>query len=89
MGANSTSYKKGEGGRQKGAQNKLTRTVRDVVLEVFNNLQQDPKHCLLAFAKENHTEFYKIASRLIPTDLKAELTGANDEPLRFEITMKT
>lgn len=61
-------------GRSKGTPNKLTKTVREKVLNVFNELQEDPKTCLLAWAKEEPTEFYKIASKLIPTELNATIT---------------
>lgn len=64
-------FKKGEAkGRPIGAVNKLTRTVRDTVLEVFNDLQDDPNAKLSAWAKKEPTEFYKIAAKLIPTEIK-------------------
>lgn len=80
-------YVKGEGGRPKGAKNKLTRTVRDVVLETFNDLQNDPQANISTWAKKNPTEFYRIAAKLIPTSLSAELSGENNSG-HFEITLK-
>jgi hypothetical protein len=70
-------FKKGEGGRPVGAKNVVNRTVKETVLEVFNILQNDPKHNLTAFAKSQPVEFYRIASKLIPTELSAqvEVTG--------------
>jgi len=68
-----TQFKKGEGGRPKGVQNKLTRTVKDTVLAVFNDLQSDPQANLLTWAQEETTEFYKIAAKLIPTEVKADV----------------
>lgn len=65
------------GGRQKGTPNKFTRTVKETVLAVFETLQDDPEHCLLAFAKSNQKEFYAIAAKLIPT----EITGKDGERL--------
>lgn len=56
-------------GRKKGVQNKMTRTVKETVLAVFNELQDDPKVKLKAWAKEQPTEFYKIAAKLIPTEI--------------------
>lgn len=72
-----TQFKKGEGGRPKGVQNKLTRTVKETVLAVFNDLQSDPEANLLSWAQQEPTEFYKIASKLIPTEVKGqvELSG--------------
>ena len=67
-------FKKGEAkGRPVGAVNKLTRTVRDTVLEVFNELQEDPEAKLSAWAKNEPTEFYKIAAKLIHTEIKGTI----------------
>lgn len=71
-------FAKGEGGRPKGAKNKLTITVRETVLNVFNKLQGDQKHNLEAFAKENPKEFYQIAAKLIPS----EITGTTTQIFR-------
>lgn len=68
-------------GRKKGSQNKLTTTVKDTVLSVFNQLQEDPKHNLLKFATNYPREFYNIASRLIPAEMTAKVTG--DTIIRF------
>lgn len=67
-------FKKGEGGRPPGVKNKLTTTVRETVLKVFNDLQKDPLHDLTKFAKDNPKEFYQIASKLIPTEIVGETT---------------
>lgn len=61
------------GGRAKGVQNKLTATVKETVLTVFNELQNDPKVNLLAWAKKDPKMFYLIASKLIPTELSAKV----------------
>ena len=61
------------GGKVKGSQNKLTRTVKETVLAVFDDLQLDPKANLLSWGKENPTEFYKIAAKLIPTEVNANV----------------
>jgi hypothetical protein len=62
-------------GRPSGSQNKLTKTVKERVLEVFNELQDDPKANLLSWAKKKPTEFYKIAAKLIPADINAKVDG--------------
>jgi len=64
-------------GRKKGTPNKITRTVKETVLTVFNEIQSDRKVNLKAFAKKHPKEFYQLAARLIPT----ELTGANGKDL--------
>ena len=64
---------KKKGGRQPGSQNKLTRTVKEVVLNAFNDIQSDPKVNIIAFAKSNPKDFYNIAAKLIPTELAAKI----------------
>lgn len=66
-------FKPGEGGRPPGVQNKLTRTVKEAVLEAFNNLQEDEHHNLDAFAKKYPRDFYNIAAKLIPTEIQAKV----------------
>lgn len=71
---------KGEAkGRPKGAVNKLTkqmRTVKETVLAVFNELQDNPQTDLLKFAKDYPREFHAIAAKLIPTEIKADVEVA-------------
>jgi hypothetical protein len=69
------------GGREKGVQNHLTKTVKETVLEVFNKLQEDPKANLEQFAKKYPREFYQIAAKLIPT----EITGNIRTTIRAKI----
>jgi|SRR6476620_4599825 len=70
---NTGQFGKGNPGKPKGATNHLTRTVKEAVLEAFNELQSDKKNNLLAFAKKHPRDFYAIAAKLIPTDIKAEV----------------
>jgi len=53
--------------------NKVTRTVKEHVLDTFLELQADPDFNMLAWAKANLTEFYKVASKLIPTELTGDV----------------
>lgn len=46
-------------------------TVRDVFANVFTKLQLDPEAELLAWARNNPTSFYKLASKLIPAKVEA------------------
>ena len=71
MGKETTQFKPGNPGKPKGAVSHLTKTVKETVLEVFNKLQADPVHDLAAFAKKNPRDFYAIAAKLIPTEVKA------------------
>lgn len=60
-------------GRPEGTPNKLTATVKETVLNVFNELQGDKKNNLKAFAEKYPRDFYQIAAKLIPTDIKAQV----------------
>ena len=69
-----------ENGRPLGAVGKSTQLmldVKDVVLRVFQTMQEDtPENRdvnLLAWGRKNPGDFYKIASKLIPTQLNAEV----------------
>lgn len=64
------------GGRTKGVPNKFTRSVKEAMEAAFSRLQRDPKAKLTAWAKQNPTEFYKLAAKLIPqqVNLAGKLT---------------
>ena len=64
---------KGEktGGRTKGTPNKLTSTFKELVISTMDALQSHEKSNLKTWAEDNPTEFYKIASKLIPTEVSA------------------
>lgn len=68
-------FEKGQGGRPPGATNLLTRTVKETVLAVFNEIQSDPKVNLTSFAKQYPRDFYAIAAKLIPTEVKANVAA--------------
>ena len=54
-------------------QGKLNKTVKETVLAVFNELQSDPKAKLITWAKDEPGEFYKIAAKLIPTEIAGNI----------------
>lgn len=62
-------------GRVKGVPNKFTSTVKEAVKAAFDELQSDPKAKLTAWAKENPTEFYRLAGKLIPAAVDATVSG--------------
>lgn len=68
-------FKAGNPGKPKGAKNKVTKTVKQTVLDVFIKLQGDPKASLEAFAKKHPKEFYQIAAKLIPTEVQGEVNS--------------
>lgn len=73
-----TPFKKGNPGKPKGAVNKSTKLIKDVFAGVFTKLQTDSKANLITWAKQNPTEFYKLASKLIPVQIATD----PDNPLK-------
>ena len=64
------------GGKVKGTPNHLTtqmRTVKETVLSAFQELQSDPVHNIVNFAKVYPKDFYNIAAKLIPTEIIGEI----------------
>lgn len=76
-----TKFKPGQGGRKPGSVNKTTKLVKEVFAEAFDKLQEHPTANLVSWAQEEPTEFYKLASKLIPV----QLAGDKDNPIQFEL----
>jgi hypothetical protein len=74
------------GGRQKGSLNKTTKAAKLILEESFRDM--GGKAAFVRWGRENPTEFYKIWAKLLPADIKAELTGANGGPIAFDGTVK-
>jgi len=55
------------GGRQAGVPNRLTTAFREAVQVVYERL--GGHEAFLQWARENPTEYYRIAARLIPTEI--------------------
>ena len=53
------------------------RTVKETVLAVFHDIQNNPKVNLTQFAIDHPRDFYAIAAKLIPTEVSAsvEISG--------------
>ena len=62
-------------GRKAGSQNKVTKAFKEGVLAAYHGM--GGVEALTNWARENQTEFYKIASRLIPH----EVTGPDGESI--------
>lgn len=56
------------GGRQKGTPNKLTSTFREAIQVAYEGIGGHDG--FTGWAEDNKTEFYKIAARLIPTEIQ-------------------
>lgn len=66
-------FKKGRrktGGRQSGTPNKVTVVFREAVETVYSGL--GGHDAFLKWARKNQTEYYKIAARLIPSELRID-----------------
>ena len=55
------------GGRQKGTPNKLSTTVKDNVISVFQQL--GGAKAMAEWARENPTHFYNLYAKLLPQDV--------------------
>ena len=56
------------GGRMPGAVNKLTGAFREAVQVVYDRM--GGHEAFLLWARDNQTEYYRIAARLIPIELR-------------------
>jgi hypothetical protein len=79
MAANKTPPK----GRPKGVQNKVTATVKDNMLAVFNRIGGTAS--MAEWAKENRTEFYRLYSKLLPLQVTGEDGGPIETVSRIEL----
>lgn len=76
--ANAGSFKKGEKRPNQGKRGpgKLTQTVKEAFEQAFKDLQgKESEAHLLTWARENPTDFYRIAAKLIPNAVEAEVNG--------------
>lgn len=74
------------GGRQKGTPNKTTATMRQAIAAVYQALQKDHADDhghFTDWARNNPTEFYRIASKLLPL----QVSGDADNPLQAAISV--
>lgn len=82
---NDGKFKAGNKGKPKGAVAKTTKLVKEVFADAFTELQQDKTANIITWAKANPTEFYKLASKLIPTQVNMEANiGVSDRPIKFK-----
>lgn len=68
-------YREGAG-RKVGSINKISRSFKELVQNTFESLENEKDGGMLDWARKNKTDFYKIASKLIPADIsvKAQVT---------------
>lgn len=70
-------FVKGNPGKPIGSKNKITKSVKETFLEIFNKLQEDQSEenpaNLFNWAKKNPRDFYPLAAKLIPTEITAQI----------------
>ncbi len=74
------------GGRTKGTPNKTTVAIREAVLSVFADLQAEAgseNGHFLGWARDKPTDFYRLASRLLPL----QVTGDDGGPVVTRIEL--
>jgi hypothetical protein len=69
-------------GRRKGVPNKATASVKAAILEAFE--KRGGVASLVAWAKEDPTEFYKLWGRIAPTEV--EVSGPEGGPIAMTVT---
>lgn len=72
-------------GRKKGVPNKNTAQIKSAFVEAFE--KRGGTKALLKWAESNETEFYRLASKLIPAEIKNEVSGPDGQPLLAGITV--
>jgi len=70
------------GGRTKGTPNKVTTAFKAAVLVAFDSIGGEKQFA--AWAEKNQTEFYKIASRLIPHEVVGPGGGEHRMVFRWQ-----
>ena len=74
------------GGRKKGTPNKITASVRDNTINVFDQI--GGVAAMATWARRNRTEFYRLYGKLVPSD--PSTPGHPDMPLthnhKIEVT---
>lgn len=60
-------------GRPKGSLNKIGLQAKENIVEVFNQIGGIPK--MVAWARRNKTEFYRMYARLIPSYVQASVNN--------------
>lgn len=79
------------GGRRPGSSNKITKTVKDVFEKTFRDMQSDPSkpHALKKWAEVEPGEFYKLAAKLIPTELKGDFKHSVTPDIKLAVEAMT
>lgn len=73
------------GGRKKGTPNKTTLTLKEGILEAYE--KSGGVEYLLGIAKKDPKTFCALLAKLIPSEVKADLTSSDGsmQPVRIEL----
>lgn len=63
------------GGRKKGTPNKQTKEVKQNLVEAFEKLGGIDN--FVKWGRENETEFYKLWTKILPSEIKADITNSD------------
>lgn len=67
------------GGRKKGTPNKSTVSVKEALQAAFDGM--GGMAALKAWGEQEPTEFYKIWSKMLPQEVKSEISGKDGAPI--------
>jgi hypothetical protein len=87
MGKTSTSWKKGEGGRPKGVENKVTQDAKALFMEIMEGQVPKVQEALNEVYNEDKAAFLKYLAALMPyfipkkTDVTSNGKELNDKPI--------
>lgn len=90
MGKTSTSWKKGEGGRPKGVENKVTQDAKALFMEIMEGQVPKVQQALEEVYKDDKGQFLKYLAALMPyfipkkTDVTSNGKELNDKPIIIE-----
>jgi hypothetical protein len=73
------------GGRQKGVTNKVTKELKDMILGALDDA--GGQAYLTRQADENPAAFMSLVAKVLPKDIKQEISGANGGALVTEIRL--
>jgi len=73
------------GGRQKGSQNKITTNVKESLKYVYARLGGD--EAMFEWARENPEEFYRHWIKMLPTEVKQDVTSSDGtlKPISIQV----
>lgn len=74
------------GGRPKGIPNKMTMTLKEMILGALNDA--GGKEYLASQATANPGAFMTLVGKVLPIETKSELTGANGGPIAQSFVVK-